>query len=93
MCKLYRPNLPREAAAKGLLEVSQRVRLRKTPTDSSSGPSEEGWWEQQRRKVFIIVIIKYRYHILLMTIVSIMRPFMFVDLQYVTIFEKKRTSG
>ena len=32
-----RPFLPREAAARGLLE-----RLRKTPTDSSSGPSEEG---------------------------------------------------
>ena len=60
MRKLYRPNLQREAAAKGLLEVSQRVRLRKTPTDSSSGPSGERCLEQQLRKVFIIVIIKYR---------------------------------
>ena len=33
---------PREAAARGLLEVSLRRRLRKTPTDSSSHPSEEG---------------------------------------------------
>ena len=42
MRKLYRPYLPREAAARGLLEVSLRWRLRKTPSDSSSGPSEEG---------------------------------------------------
>ena len=42
MCKLYRPFLPEEAAAGGPLEVSLRRRLRKTLTDSSSGPSEEG---------------------------------------------------
>ena len=39
---VYRPYFPREAAARGLLEVSLCRRLRKTPTDSSSGPSEEG---------------------------------------------------
>ena len=60
MRKLYRPYLPREVAARGLLEVSLHRRLRKTPTDSSSGPSEEGCREQQLRQVFIIVIIKYR---------------------------------
>ena len=60
MRKLYRPYLPREAAARGLLEVLQRGKLRKTPTDSSSGPSGEGCREQQLRQVFIIVIIKYR---------------------------------
>ena len=58
--KLYRPYLPKEAAARGLMEVSQRGQLRKTPTDSSSGPSGEGCREQQLRQVFIIVIIKYR---------------------------------
>ena len=42
MRKLYRPYLPREAAARGLLEVSLRRWLRKTKTDSSSGPSKEG---------------------------------------------------
>ena len=42
MRKLCRPYLPREAAARGLLEVSLRRWLRKIPTDSSSGPSEEG---------------------------------------------------
>ena len=40
MHKLYRPYLPREAAAKGLLEVSLCRRLRKTPTVSSSGSSK-----------------------------------------------------
>ena len=59
MRKLYRPYLPREAAARGLLEVSLRRRLRKTLIDSSSGPCEEGCREQQLRQVFIIVIIKY----------------------------------
>ena len=39
--KLYRPYLPREASASCLFEVSLRRWLRKTPTDSSSGPSEE----------------------------------------------------
>ena len=39
--KLYRPYLQREAAARGLLEMSLRRCLRKTLTDSSSGPSEE----------------------------------------------------
>ena len=33
---------PREAAARGMLEMSLCRRLRKTPTDSSSRPSEEG---------------------------------------------------
>ena len=42
MRKLYRPYHPREAATRGLLEVSLRRRLRKTLTDSSSGPSEMG---------------------------------------------------
>ena len=56
MRKLYRPYLPRDAAARGLLEVSLR---RQTQTDSSSGPSEEGCREQQLRQFFIIVIIKY----------------------------------
>ena len=56
MRKLYRPNLQREAATRGLLEVSQRVQLRKTSTDSSSGPSGEGCVEQQFRQVFIIEI-------------------------------------
>ena len=42
MYKLYRLYLPREAAARGAIEVSLRRLLRKTPTDSSSGPSEEG---------------------------------------------------
>ena len=42
MCKLYRPYLPRDAAARGLLEVSLSRRLRKPPTDSTSGHSEEG---------------------------------------------------
>ena len=42
MRKLYRPYLPREAAAMGLLEVPLRRWLRKTRTDSSSGPSEGG---------------------------------------------------
>ena len=42
MRKLYRPYFPRDAAARGLLEVSLRRRLRKTPTDSTSGHSEEG---------------------------------------------------
>ena len=55
MHKLYRPYLQREAAARGLLEVSLCRRLRKTPTDSSSGPSGEGCREQQLRQVFIIV--------------------------------------
>ena len=32
----------REAAARGLLEVSLHRWLRKIPSDSSSGPSEEG---------------------------------------------------
>ena len=52
-CASYirRPFLPREAAARGLLEVSLRRRLRKIPTDSSSGPSEEGCREQQLRQV------------------------------------------
>ena len=60
MRKVYRPYLQREAAARGLLEVSLRRWLRKTPTDSSSSPSEEGCRELQLRQVFIIVIIKYR---------------------------------
>ena len=47
--KLYRPYLPREAATRGLLEVSLCRRLRKTLTVSSSGLSEEG-----------CIIIKYR---------------------------------
>ena len=55
MHKLYMPCLLREAAARGLLKMSVRRWLRKTPTDSSFGPSEEGY----------------------------LRPFMFVDLQYV----------
>ena len=42
MRKLYGPYFPREAAARGLLEMSIRRWLRKIPTDSSSGPSEEG---------------------------------------------------
>ena len=42
MRKLYRPYIPREAAARGQLEVSLRMRLRNTQTDSSSGPAEEG---------------------------------------------------
>ena len=42
MSKLYRLFFPREAAARGLLEVSLRRQLKKTLTDSSSGPSEEG---------------------------------------------------
>ena len=41
MRKLYRPYLPRETAARGLLEVSTQV-VKETPSDSSSGPSEEG---------------------------------------------------
>ena len=53
------PFLLREAAARGLLEVVLRRRLRKSPTDYSSHPSKEGR-EQQLRQVFIIVIIKYR---------------------------------
>ena len=54
MRKLYRPCFPRKAAARGLLELSLRRWLRKTPTVSSSGPSEEGCREQQLRQVFII---------------------------------------
>ena len=42
MRKLYRPFLLREAAVRGLFEVSLRWQLRKTLTDSSSRPSEEG---------------------------------------------------
>ena len=42
MRKLYTPFLPREAAVRGLLKVVLRRRLRKTPTDSNSRPSEEG---------------------------------------------------
>ena len=42
MCKLYRPFFPREAAVRGLLEVSLHRRLRKSSTDSSSRPSEQG---------------------------------------------------
>ena len=38
----YRPYLPRETAARGLLEVSLCRWLWKTPTDSSSSTSEEG---------------------------------------------------
>ena len=38
----FTSNLLREAAARGLLEVSLCRRLRKTPTDSSCGASEEG---------------------------------------------------
>ena len=57
MRKLYRPYLPREAAARDLLEVSLRRRLRKTQTESSSSPSGESCREQQLRQVFIIVII------------------------------------
>ena len=37
-----RPYLPREAAARGLLEVLQRRRLRKTPTDSMWQKREGG---------------------------------------------------
>ena len=48
---LYWPYLPREAAARGLLEVSRRGQLRKTPTNSSSSPSGEGCREQQLRQV------------------------------------------
>ena len=55
MRKLYRPYLQREAAARDLLEVSLCRWLRKTLTDSSSGPSGEGCREQQLRQVFIIV--------------------------------------
>ena len=58
MCKLYRSYLSREAAARGLLVMSQRGQLRKTLIDCSSGPSGEGR-EQQLRQVFLIVIIKY----------------------------------
>ena len=53
--KLYRPYLPREAAARGLLEVSLCRLLRKTLTDSSSGPSKEGCREQQLRHVFYLL--------------------------------------
>ena len=60
MRKLYRPYLPREAAARGLLEVSLCRRLRKIQTDYSSSHSGEGCREQQLRQVFIIVIIKFR---------------------------------
>ena len=48
MRKLYRQYLPREAATRGLLEVSWPWRLRKT---SSSSPSGEGCREQQLRQV------------------------------------------
>ena len=48
---LYWPYLPREAAARGLLEVLQRGQLRKTTTDSSSSPSGEGCRKQQLRHV------------------------------------------
>ena len=41
MHKLYRPYLPKEAAARALLEVSLRRWLRKIQTDSSSGPFGE----------------------------------------------------
>ena len=41
----------------GLFEVSLRRWLRKTPTDSSSGPSEE---DPLGGQVLIIVIIKHR---------------------------------
>ena len=56
--KLYRPYFPREAAARGLLEVSQCGRLRKT---LASGPSGEGCREQQLRQVFIVIIGADRY--------------------------------
>ena len=38
--------------------MSQRRRLRKIPTDSSSGPSGEGCREQQLRQVFLIFFIE-----------------------------------
>ena len=50
---------PREAAARGLLEMSLRRRLRKTPTILAPVLPKKALWEQQLRKVFIIVIIKY----------------------------------
>ena len=59
MRKLYRPFLPREAAARGLSEVSLRRQLRKTLTNSSSGPSEEGPLGAAAKASFIIVIFKY----------------------------------
>ena len=47
-----KPFLPREAAARGLLEVSLHRWLRQTLTDSSSGP-KKALWEQQLKQVFI----------------------------------------
>ena len=52
MRKLYRPYYPREAAARGLLEVSLRWWLRKTLAPVLP---KKAVWEQQRRQVFIIV--------------------------------------
>ena len=41
-CASYKSNLPREAPARGMFEVSLPRWLRKIRTDSSSSPSEEG---------------------------------------------------
>ena len=57
MSKLYRLFLPKEAAARGLLEVSLCRRLRKTPTDSSSGSTEEGPLGAAAQASFIIVLL------------------------------------
>ena len=40
---IYMPCLLREAAARGLMEMSVCRWLRKIPTDSSFAPSEEGY--------------------------------------------------
>ena len=72
MRKLYRPYLPREAVARGVLElVSLRRRLRKIPTDSSSSPSEEGCMGTAAKASF-----HHRYYL------PLMRSSTFVDLQY-----------
>ena len=57
VCASYIGHTIREKQLLGVYwkEVSLRRRLRKTPTDSSSGPSEMG-----ARQVFLIIIIKYR---------------------------------
>ena len=53
-------NLPREGAARGLLEMSLHRWLRKTPTDSSSSLSEKGYMGAAAKASFVIVIINYR---------------------------------
>ena len=74
MRKLYRPYLPREAAARGLLEVSLRRWLRKSLTDSMSGPSDEGCIGAAAKASFRIPLThpfnEIRKHL---------RPSMFVD--------------